>query len=138
MSGIPGCGKDTWIAENVPRYPVVSLDNLRSEMGIDPSKNQGQVGQRARELARTFLRKQETFVWNATNLTQMVRQSVLSLFRDYRARTEIVYVESAWDTIIQRNRNRMEQVPVAVLQRLAARFEVPTAEEAHNVRYIVN
>ena len=138
MSGIPGCGKDTWIAENLSQYPVVSLDNLRTEMGIAPSKNQGQVGQRARELARAFLRKEKSFVWNATNLTQMVRQPLLSLFHDYRARTRIVYVESDWDTILQRNTNRVEQVPKSVLQRLVARFEVPTVDEVHDVQYTVN
>jgi predicted kinase len=138
MSGIPGCGKDTWIAKNLAQYPVVSLDNLRTEMGIDPSKNQGQVGQHARELARAFLRREESFVWNATNLTQTVRQPLLSLFHDYRARTRIVYVESAWETILRRNIDREEQVPTSVLQRLAGRFEVPTVEEAHDVQYTVN
>ena len=29
LSGLPGSGKDTWLARNRPQLPVVSLDDLR-------------------------------------------------------------------------------------------------------------
>src|SRR5262249_27558054 len=35
MSGLPGAGKDRWIARNAPSWPVVSLDALRGELDIE-------------------------------------------------------------------------------------------------------
>ena len=36
MSGLPGAGKDHWVREGLPDWPVISLDALRGELGIDP------------------------------------------------------------------------------------------------------
>jgi hypothetical protein len=32
MSGLPGSGKDTWLAQQRPDLPVVSLDDLRADL----------------------------------------------------------------------------------------------------------
>ena len=40
MSGLPGSGKDTWLARNRPDLPVVSLDDIRGELGVEPTDNQ--------------------------------------------------------------------------------------------------
>ena len=37
MSGLPGSGKDTWVAEHAAGMPVVSLDAIRVELGISPN-----------------------------------------------------------------------------------------------------
>ena len=52
MCGLPGTGKDTWIREYCPDLPVVSLDEIRREMKIPPTKAQGPVAAAAREQAR--------------------------------------------------------------------------------------
>lgn len=93
MSGLPGAGKDTWIANHRPISPVVSLDLIRDEMGVSGTDNQGQVIQAAYERAREHLRAGTDFVWNATNVTRQNRSKVLRLLRDYRAHIEIVYIE---------------------------------------------
>lgn len=36
MSGLPGSGKDAWLAANRPGLPVVSLDDLRTESNLKP------------------------------------------------------------------------------------------------------
>lgn len=41
MSGLPGAGKDTWIARNLPQLPVVSLDAIRVQNRVSPRGNQG-------------------------------------------------------------------------------------------------
>ena len=43
LSGLPGTGKDTWIAKNYPKMPVVSLDEIRKKLGISPTERQGAV-----------------------------------------------------------------------------------------------
>lgn len=41
MSGLPGAGKGTWIANNRPDHPVVSFDLIREELGVAATDNRG-------------------------------------------------------------------------------------------------
>ena len=136
MSGYPGAGKDTWLANNRPEQPVVSLDEIRSELGVDPTGNQGQVLQVAREQCAEHLRARRDFAYSATNLTRMVRTRWIDLFDDYGARVEIVYVEPPFETVLQQNRNRDRIVPEDVIRSLASRVEPPTMTESHDVRIV--
>ncbi|MBW3596550.1 MAG: HD domain-containing protein, partial [Planctomycetes bacterium] len=56
MSGLPGSGKDRWLGQNRSELPVVSLDIMREELGVEPTDDQGQIVQAARERCREFLR----------------------------------------------------------------------------------
>ncbi len=133
MSGLPGAGKDMWIAKNRAHHPVVSLDLIRDEMGVSATDNQGQVIQAAHERAREYLRAGTDFVWNATNVTRLNRSKVLRLLRDYGARIEIVYLEVSPDRLRRQNRDRPDAVPDAVIDHLARKLEPPEMWEAHQV-----
>lgn len=133
MSGLPGSGKDTWLATNRPELPVVSLDGVRSELGIEPTDDQGEVVQVARERCREFLRSGRSFAFNATNLLRVTRQRWIELFADYQARIEIVYVEPQLSVILAQNKRRRRPVPEKVIRELAARCEPPTLTEAHGL-----
>ena len=137
MSALPGSGKDSWIARNLPGHPVVSLDDIRAETGIGPKANQGQVVQLAQERAREHLRAGRDFVWNGTNVTRQNRARLLRLLRDYGARIEIVYIEPTRRMTLQQNRNRTAAVPEAVIEHLAARLEPPGLDEAHALCRVV-
>jgi len=137
MSALPGSGKDSWIAANMPDLPVVSLDDIRLEMGVGATDNQGRVIQEARERARAHLRAGQDFIWNATNITRQIRTPILSLFRDYGARTRIVYIEVDDDRLRTQNTGRAAAVPGHVMDKLAAKLEPPTLLEAHQVDFIV-
>jgi putative nucleotidyltransferase with HDIG domain len=138
LAGLPGSGKDTWIRANLPDWPVISLDNVRREMGVSPTDDQGQVVQAARERARELLRQQRSFVWNATNITRMVRQRTLDLALAYHARTRLVYLEAPFSEILRRNHERKYEVPEQVIYRMLDRLEMPDSSEAHRVEYIQN
>lgn len=133
MSGLPGVGKDTWIAKHAPDLPVISLDAIRVEMGIKPTDNQGSVIQEAKERARVHLRAGQDFIWNGTNVTRNTRSPLLSLFLDYGAHTKIVYVEVDPKTHRKQNRDRPDAVPDKVLDKLIRKLEPPTILEAHQV-----
>jgi putative nucleotidyltransferase with HDIG domain len=135
MSGLPGAGKDFWVAENLPGWPVVSLDGLRREMGVAPTENQGPVVSRAREAAREHLRKHRSFVWNATNISRQIRELSVNLFAAYNARVRIVYVEAPEARLYAQNRERADAVPAEVIRKLTARWEVPDPTEAHRVEW---
>jgi putative nucleotidyltransferase with HDIG domain len=137
MAGLPGAGKDTWIHTNLPDWPVVSLDDIRTKLGIDPRSDQGKVVQVARERAREFLRQEKSFVWNATSLLQSLRNRVINLALDYHARTRIVYLDAPFSTILARNSARARKVPDDVLGRMVDMLEMPAVGEAHRVEWIV-
>lgn len=133
MSGLPGSGKDTWLRNNAPELPVVSLDAIRGELGVHPRDNQGRVIQLARERAREHLRAGRDFAWNATTLTEDTRRPLLSLFRDYNARVRIVSLEVHPDDHRSQNRDRPAPVPQVVIDRMIRRWQAPDLREAHTL-----
>lgn len=133
MSGLPGSGKDTWLSCHRPELPVVSLDEVRSELRVDPTDDQGQVIQLATERCREHLRAGRSFAFNATNILRQTRSRWTGLFRDYDARIELVYIEPPMRTILKQNRDRPNPVPDSVIHKLAAKVEPPTWLEGHRV-----
>jgi predicted kinase len=137
MSGFPGAGKDRWVEGNLAGWPVVSLDRVRAELGVDPEDEQGTVVASAREAAREHLRAGRSFVWNATNVSRRIRAQCTRIFADYGARIRIVYVEVPEPTLRAQNRARRAPVPEHVLDALLEKWEVPDVTEAHEVVYAV-
>lgn len=138
MSGLPGVGKDHWIAEHLPNWPVISLDALRSQMNVSPSDDQGIVVNQAKAIAREYMRSRRSFVWNATNTSRSMRSQLIDLFAAYQARIRVVYLEVPFEEILRRNRSRTSMVPEPVIHKLAWKLEVPDPTEAHEVGWLVN
>lgn len=133
MSGLPGTGKDTWIKQNVPDLPMISLDDIRRANKISPTEAQGKVANIAREQAKEYLRQHQPFVWNATNITVQMRESLVSLFETYHAQVSIVYLETDWQTLLERNRFREDAVPQPVIEEMMGKMTLPEASEARKV-----
>jgi len=133
LSGLPGSGKDTWLARHRPGLPVVSLDELRADLDVDATQNQGEVIQAARASCREHLRAGRAFAFNATNTMRQTRKRWIDLFADYGARVEVVYVEPPLPLILQQNERRAKPVPKPVIQKLVDRLEPPTWTEAHSL-----
>ncbi len=137
MSGLPAAGKDHWVRRNAGDLPVVSLDKIRSELDISPAAPQRRVVDEARARARRFLAQGQPFVWNATNVSRTLRDSLVSLFADYNARIRIVYVEAPEPAVQQRNRARPSPVPRRVMDKLVDRWTIPSTVDAHQVVFCV-
>ena len=134
LCGLPGSGKDTWLHRQRPDLPVVSLDEIRREMNIRPTENQGRVIQQAQERSREFLRTGTAFAFNATNILRQTRGRWLNLFADYNAEIDLVWVEPPFRQILRQNKQRADAIPAAVIHNLAAKCEPPTWLEAHSVQ----
>jgi len=136
LSGLPGVGKDHWIATHRPGWPVVSLDAVRARLGIAPDGDQRTVAAAAFEEARVLLRAGERFVWNATNISRQLRDRCIGLAADYRARVTLIGLEAPKDVIHARNRSRPEPVPSVVIVRLVDKWEAVDVTEAHAVEWV--
>jgi predicted kinase len=133
MSGLPGSGKDTWLSKYRPELPVVSLDDIRAELDVAATDDQGCVVQAAKEQCREFLRAGRSFAFSATNLLRQTRQRWVDLFADYGARIEIVYLEPPLAVILSQNKRRDRPVPESVIRDLADKCEPPTWTEGHDL-----
>jgi predicted kinase len=133
LSGLPGAGKDTWVTANLHDVPVVSLDDLRGELGLDASDGHGEVIQVARERCREHLRAGRSFCFNATNVLRQTRRRWIDLFADYDARIEVVYTEPPFPVILAQNARRSSPVPERVIRHLAEKCEPPTYAESHGL-----
>lgn len=139
LSGLPGMGKDYYIQSLKTDIPVISLDAIRRKHKIQPTDKSGNgwVVQTAKEEARTYLRKGQDFIWNATNITRQMRLQLIDLFVDYNAYVKIAYIEKPYDIWRKQNMNREYCLPENVLDKMLERLEIPQLTEAHEVEYIV-
>lgn len=138
LSGLPGAGKDYWIERCHGGRSVVSLDEIRAELGVSPSGPQHEVLARARQLAIEHLQAGRDVIWNAPNLSRNVRSECVRNFFGHSVRFRVVYVESPPPRLFAQNRARRKKVPEKVIERLLDRWEVPDWTEAHHVEYVVN
>ena len=136
LCGLPGTGKDYWINRNCKGMPVVSLDDIRHRHKLLPEGSQGYVASLGREEAKVYLRKRQSFVWNATNITVDIRRQLIDLFESYGASVRIVYLETDWATQLHRNADREEKVPEIVLADMLRKLSVPEIHEARKVDWI--
>lgn len=135
MCGLPGTGKDTWIASHCPDKPVVSLDAIRAELGVLPGGPQKRAADEAKARAKALLREKRPFVWNATNLSADLRRGLVELFTDYHASVRIVYLETEWGEERRRNANRAAMVPEQAILRMLSKLTPPEGFEAHRVEW---
>ena len=136
LSGLPGTGKDTWVRENLPELPMLSLDEIREELAVSPRENQAKVAELAQARARQLLREKKSFVWNATDLTVLTRQGLVGLFTDYGAAVELVYLETEEAQRKKRNAERIRQVPEEAVSHMLEQLFLPEQREAHRVRWL--
>jgi predicted kinase len=134
MTALPASGKDTYIAKHFKDWPVISLDEIRLELGIkshDKNKN-GTVAQLAKERAKEYMRKHKNFIWNATVLTAQFRAQLVDLFESYGGKVTMVYIEVPYKTLMNQNASRPEKevVPSAVIDKMIRKLEPPVREEA--------
>jgi len=137
MCAVPASGKDYYINKHLD-MPILSLDNIRREHNIKPTdkKGTGRVVQMAKEQAKVYMRKKQSFVFNATNITRDMRGRWISLFLEYRARVKIIYLEVPYKQLKKQNINREYPVPPKVIDRLFDRLEIPSFDEGYEVVYV--
>lgn len=139
LSGLPGMGKDHYLQSLKTDLPIISLDAIRRKYKYSPTDRSatGRVVQEAKEQAREYLRKGQNFIWNATNITRLMRQQLVDLFTLYDAKVKIVYLEKPYDTWRIQNKDGEYPLSEDIMGKMLCKLEVPQLTEAHEVEYIV-
>ena len=137
LSGLPGTGKDTFIKNNYPNMPVISLDDIRDKLKISLNDNQNEVYEYAKNLAKEYLRDKKEFIWNATNITNLVRNKQLNLFHNYNFSVKIIFLETSLEENLKRNKDRVRKVPEDVIFDLLSKLNIPEGFEAEEVEWRV-
>ncbi len=134
MSGLPGSGKDTWIQKHLPDTPMVSLDSYREEYDVEHGDRYmlGKIVGMAYEKAKEYARQKKSFVWNATNLSDMLRKRFIRAMLPYNPRFRILYLESTLENHLQRRKNKIPEKEIRKMQYL---LDLPVIHEAHEVLY---
>jgi len=135
LSGLPGAGKDRWVAKHGGTAAVVSLVALRRKDSVKRGdrRAEGRVYAQARELLREELRHGRPVIHNATNLSRLQRGPILALADDYNARVKIVCVECSPEELRKQNSERSHALPDEAIGDLLARWETPTLADAHTL-----
>jgi predicted kinase len=115
----------------------VSFDDAREALGLRHGKNEGRVAHAAIERARDLLRQQAPFIWNATNLSELMRKKTLDLLYAYHAEVELVYLEKPRAELLRRNSRRDTSLSNKTLTGMLHRWDLPLPTEAHRVVYAV-
>jgi predicted kinase len=135
MSGLPASGKNTWVATHHPDLPVISFDDTREQLGLRHGKNEGLVAHAAIDRAKELLRSKQTFVWNATNLSELMRKKCLDLLFSYNAEVRLVYLEKPRGELLRRNSKRDTTLSNKTLEGMLHRWDIPLPTEAHEIHY---
>lgn len=138
MSALPGMGKDFFIAQNFDMN-IISLDEMRQKYKVthNDTKSNGQIIQESKQLAKQYLAKGIPFVWNATNITELMRAQLIDMFVTYKAKVIIHYIEKPYKQWLKQNHSRQAKVPENALEKMLFKWQPPSIIEAHEVKYYV-
>jgi predicted kinase len=139
LSGLPGAGKDFYISKNYKKLEIISLDEIRNELGLKKHKDkkiQGQVIQLAFKRVKAQLNTRNSFVWNSTNITKRMRSTIISLCETYEYDVKIIYIEVPYKNLLRQNSKREFAIPTKALEKLIDKLEPPTINECHQIEFI--
>lgn len=133
MIGLPGSGKDTLITKYLNDFPTVCRDDIRTEIGIEGEKPQGnkeqedKVTQIFEERMVEYCKREQSFVINNTNLKRKYRERFLEIMKPYKPNIVYIYVEAP--TLEDNFKRREGQIKPEIIKRMASNFDFPLPSE---------
>ncbi len=138
LVGPSGSGKSTFANKHLKNDYIISLDELREELGGGRAKQDmnRKVLQEARERLKDVMRKKRRAVWDATSLRKDFRGKIANIVNDYGGMVTFIVFHSDLESYHKRNRSREYAIPTAALSSQIERMQWPDLDEAHRVLYL--
>ncbi|MEZ3445831.1 MAG: AAA family ATPase [Lachnospiraceae bacterium] len=70
-------------------------------------------------------------------MIQETRLRLVSLFAGYGARVHILYLETPYEELLDRNQKRARYIPEPVLEDMIRKLKLPAPWEAYSVKNVV-
>lgn len=141
MLGLPGSGKNYFIdhykyfKEN--NLPVISRDDIRTEIGIPGEKpfgnkeQENKVTEICEERMIEYCKKQQSFIINNTNLRRSFRRDYIELTDEYKPQIVYIFIEP---NSLEDNYNRRRGImSLDVIDRMLDNMEFPHTSECDNL-----
>ena len=87
-------------------------------------------------MAKNYLREKISFIWNATNITELIREKQIKLFHEYNAKVKVIFLETSWKEMLKRNANRKRNVSERVISEMLEKLEMVEEFEAEFIKWI--
>lgn len=135
MIGISGSGKSTYAKEHFGELPILSRDDIRTEMGLVGEKPQGTKEQedKVTEIFNNrmieYCEKEQSFVIDNTNLRKKYRDSYTEMMMKYIPYITYVYVESP--SLAENKNRRKGMIPKKVIDHMWQWFDFPELTECN-------
>ncbi|MGH9611797.1 MAG: AAA family ATPase [Bryobacteraceae bacterium] len=130
LSGLPGSGKSTWLAEN--RLPSISSDEIRHLLADDATDQtiHARVFATIRYLLkhRIEIGRPVTYV-DATHITPQERRPYIELTESCGCEIDALYFDVPLEVCLERNRARARLVPEEAIRDMALRLLRPSVDE---------
>ena len=141
LSGLPASGKDSYIHQRWgEELPIISLDDIREELDIGPTENQGRVIQLAREKSKEYCRRKQSFIWNATNITKNMRAQLIQTWLPYHPKINIIFLFKNINDVLRDNTGREKEYKISndKIMSMHERVQFPTVLECHTLEVVAN
>ena len=134
MIGLPGAGKDTYIKNALDENtPVLCRDTIRTEIGLEGEKPQGNKKQE-QEVTSIFearmkklCEEHKSFIINNTNLLKRYRENFNKMIVAHGGHPVYIYVEAP--TFEETKKRREGMIDPKVIEDMFWRFEFPELSE---------
>ena len=117
-------------------YQYIKTKTFDFKPKIKPTENQGEIYNIAKETAKSHLREKRLFVWNATNITKMIRDKQIKLFHQYNTKVRVIFLETSYDEMLKRNNKRKRYVSEKVINEMLEKLEIVEDFEANAIEWI--
>lgn len=139
LIGLPGSGKSfvcELIKKQKPFVEIVSTDSIRKELyGSESEQGDSEtVFSVAKERIVSYMESYKSVIFDATNMSSKRRKLFLTEIKKqipqkYHAVYSCYVLRTPIDVCINRNFRRRKTVPIQVIFKMAANFEIPFKEE---------